>query len=227
MSYCAQLVALNGTDTTLGGTVAFTTNPSPQYPLSVAVSGSGSGTVTGFGISCPGTCSLAYNSGASVSLTATAAPGSTFAGWSGVCAGTGACSMTISSDVSVTAPFTTSPPPPCTSNFNPPLPVSYKPTNTSLPTIKGKAKPKGKLTASQGTWTGTAPITYKYQWLVCAKTRYKKLIKVKCQAIKGATKTTFTISKKYAGGYLEVQVVASNSTGSAKATSKLVTVAKK
>jgi hypothetical protein len=40
-----------------------------------------------------------------VSLTATAASGSTFAGWSGACAGAGACNVTMSSNQNVTATF--------------------------------------------------------------------------------------------------------------------------
>src|SRR6185295_8217484 len=40
-----------------------------------------------------------------VTLTASAAAGSTFAGWSGACAGTGACQVTMSAAASVTASF--------------------------------------------------------------------------------------------------------------------------
>jgi hypothetical protein len=78
------------------------------YTLTVAKSGTGSGTVTSnpAGISCGGTCSASYASGTSVTLTETPASGSTFAGWSGACSGTGTtCTGTMNSAVSVTATF--------------------------------------------------------------------------------------------------------------------------
>ena len=53
------------------------------HTLSVSTAGSGSGSVTGGAINCPGTCSHAYPEGTVVALTATPAAGSTFAGWSG------------------------------------------------------------------------------------------------------------------------------------------------
>ncbi|HEY0796835.1 MAG TPA: hypothetical protein VGD64_13770, partial [Acidisarcina sp.] len=47
-----------------------------------------------------------YNSGTPVTLSATAATGSTFAGWSGACTGTASCQVTMSAAKSVTATFT-------------------------------------------------------------------------------------------------------------------------
>jgi hypothetical protein len=79
----------------------------PPPNLSVSLTGSGSGTVAGSGISCPTTCSQSYQAGTAVTLTASPAAGSRFAGWSGGgCSGTGACTMTLSSDTTVTAMFT-------------------------------------------------------------------------------------------------------------------------
>jgi len=80
---------------------------SNTFPLTVAVSGSGSGVVTStpVGISCPGTCSASFSSGTSVTLTEAAAAGSEFTGWSGACTGTGACSVAMTSAQSVTATF--------------------------------------------------------------------------------------------------------------------------
>jgi len=77
------------------------------FALTVTLAGAGSGTVTSnpTGINCPGTCSANYNSGTSVTLTAAAASGSTFAGWSGACTGTGSCTVTMNAAHSVTATF--------------------------------------------------------------------------------------------------------------------------
>jgi hypothetical protein len=76
-----------------------------QYTLSVSKSGNGSGTVTDSGINCGSDCSENYNSGTSVTLIATPASGSYFAGWSGDCSGTGSCTLTMNSNKSVTATF--------------------------------------------------------------------------------------------------------------------------
>lgn len=77
-----------------------------QHTLTVSLSGAGAGTVSGAGIACPGTCSNSDLDGTSVTLTATPAAGSTFAGWSGGgCSGTAVCQVTMSSDQNVTATF--------------------------------------------------------------------------------------------------------------------------
>ncbi len=90
--------------------------PSPTHTLSVFKSGTGTGTVTSnpAGINCGSDCSQSYNEGTSVTLTATAAAGSTFAGWSGACSGTGTCQVAMSQARSATATFNAqeaSPPP--------------------------------------------------------------------------------------------------------------------
>jgi hypothetical protein len=55
------------------------------FTVTVEKRGTGSGTVTSSpgGIDCGGTCASQFDAGASVGLTAAAAPGSAFAGWSG------------------------------------------------------------------------------------------------------------------------------------------------
>lgn len=77
----------------------------PTYTLSVFKAGTGLGTVTDTGINCGADCSESYPAGTSVTLTATPAAGSTFAGWSGACSGTGGCILTMNSNKSVTATF--------------------------------------------------------------------------------------------------------------------------
>lgn len=83
--------------------------PTSTFTLTIATAGTGSGTVTSspIGISCGATCS-SYASGTSVTLAAMPSSGSTFAGWSGACSGTGSCVVTMDADKTVTATFSTS-----------------------------------------------------------------------------------------------------------------------
>ncbi len=73
--------------------------------LTVAVAGTGSGSVTGTGISCPGDCAETVPHNTVIALTATSNMGSTFTGWSGACSGTGACNVTMNFLKAVTATF--------------------------------------------------------------------------------------------------------------------------
>ncbi len=76
--------------------------------LTAAKAGTGAGTVTsGDGrLNCGATCSAPFGEGNAVTLTATPAAGSRFAGWSGGgCAGAGTCTVTMSSDQTITATF--------------------------------------------------------------------------------------------------------------------------
>ncbi len=79
------------------------------YPLTVTRSGNGSGTVTSSppGIDCGADCSVMFAENAPVTLTATPAVGSYFAGWlGGGCSGTETCTVTITAATTVTAVFT-------------------------------------------------------------------------------------------------------------------------
>jgi List-Bact-rpt repeat protein len=73
--------------------------------LTVQLAGSGDGRVDGTGIACPSDCTETYAADTTVSLTATPGTGSTFVGWSGDCAGTGVCMVTVSAARTVTASF--------------------------------------------------------------------------------------------------------------------------
>jgi subtilisin family serine protease len=75
--------------------------------LTVSKAGPGSGTVTSSpaGINCGSSCSAGFAAGTDVTLTASAAAGSTFAGWGGACSGTGICVVSMTTARSVTATF--------------------------------------------------------------------------------------------------------------------------
>lgn len=82
--------------------------PAAKKRLTVSRIGSGSGTVVSSpsGISCGSDCTEDFNQGTQVTLSATAASGSIFNGWSGGgCSGTGTCTVTMNGDVTVSAEF--------------------------------------------------------------------------------------------------------------------------
>ncbi len=78
-----------------------------QYAVTVSKGGTGNGSVASSptGITCGSTCTASFNAGTSLTLTATPASGSRFAGWSGTCSGTGTCVTTVSAAVSFSATF--------------------------------------------------------------------------------------------------------------------------
>ncbi len=92
------------------------------------------------------------------------------------------------------------------------------PVNTAPPAISGTPQDGQTLTASTGTWTGTQPITYAYQWLRCDSTG------TNCAAIAAATGASYAVTSADVGSTLRVTVTATNSVGSATATSSPTTV---
>jgi phospholipase C len=76
-------------------------------PVQLTVQSVGTGTVTSSpsGINCPQTCAAGFAKGTHVVLTPTPAAGTTFAGWSGLCTGTGTCSLTLEASTTVTPTF--------------------------------------------------------------------------------------------------------------------------
>ena len=83
-------------------------SPSTPASLSLMVQESGAGVVTSEpgGIRCPPSCSGSFPGGRRVTLVATPSRGSIFSGWVGApCAGTGACTLMMSGDQTVRAPF--------------------------------------------------------------------------------------------------------------------------
>lgn len=89
------------------------------------------------------------------------------------------------------------------------------PTNTSPPTLSGSGAVGHAMTASNGTWTGTTPITYGYQWRRCDNVGHG------CADIAGATTSTYIVADSDRGFALQIVVSASNSAGSSAAASNV------
>ncbi len=92
---------------------------------------------------------------------------------------------------------------------------SGPPTNVSYPTINlqfGDAAPVVGhfLSASIGTWGGSFPLSYTYQWKRCAAA---DPVNGECVAIPGAVFSFYTPSADDAGKRLRVQVTATNAQG--------------
>jgi hypothetical protein len=82
-----------------------------------------------------------------------------------------------------------------------------RPSNVIAPTIGGTAREGEVLTANPGTWTGTAPITFTYQWQRCDANGGA------CAAISGATARTYAVTSGDVGRSLRVRVTARNAAG--------------
>ena len=89
------------------------------------------------------------------------------------------------------------------------------PKNTALPSVSGLLQEGGLLSVASGTWTGTQPITYTYQWQLCNSAGQS------CSNITGATGETLSLSPADIGSTLQVIVKATNATGSTTATTPI------
>jgi len=96
--------------------------------------------------------------------------------------------------------------------------ATAKPVNTSPPTISGPAVQEGKwLTGIRGTWSNS-PTRYDYSWLRCDKNGGS------CASIIGAKGTAYRLTSADVGNTLRFMVTATNSDGSAAATSAATAV---
>jgi hypothetical protein len=85
------------------------------------------------------------------------------------------------------------------------------PSNTSLPTISGTAQQGQVLTLTQGTWSNSPSITD--MWEDCGASG------ASCNAIGGATGSTYTLTANDVGHTIEVLETASNASNTATASS--------
>jgi hypothetical protein len=96
---------------------------------------------------------------------------------------------------------------PALSELTPVIDPNLRPQSTAPPTISGTPEEQSTLTAQDGGWVGPQPITTQRQWERCAATGDA------CQAIPGATASTYTLGLLDIGKVLRVVVWASNSRG--------------
>ncbi|MGO9903371.1 MAG: cellulase family glycosylhydrolase [Solirubrobacteraceae bacterium] len=89
--------------------------------------------------------------------------------------------------------------------------ASGPPSNTQAPAIIGSAQQGQTLTATTGQWNNE-PSSYGYQWQDCPASG-------SCTNIPGATSSSYTVQSSDIGDKLDVVVTATNSYGSAPATS--------
>ena len=129
------------------------TKSTTNFTLTVTEAGSGTGTVSSApaGISCQPTCSASFASGQAVALTANAADGSTFAGWTGAgCSGTAGCSVTMTAAQTVTATF---------NSGNSPVTITVAPGSpTTVSTTPGGGAVFGLLLTSTPGTTGNVTL---------------------------------------------------------------------
>jgi hypothetical protein len=88
---------------------------------------------------------------------------------------------------------------------------SIPPSNTVAPVISGSSDIGSVLSTTDGTWSGTIPITYTYQW------------KRNGVSILGATASTYTLVAADYNLPITCEVTATNIAGSASATSNSIT----
>ena len=94
----------------------------------------------------------------------------------------------------------------------PPQPTALAPVDIVAPSISGAAVVRTDLKAAPGAW-GDSPSAFAYQWQDCNSSG------ASCRRIPGAKSNSYMLGSKDAGKTVNVVVTASNSAGSAQATS--------
>ena len=87
------------------------------------------------------------------------------------------------------------------------------PTNTVAPTLTGNANIGSVFSTNNGSWVGTSPFTYTYQWQRCDGNGSN------CANIAGATANTYTVQAGDAGMTIKSVVTATNAGGATAASS--------
>ncbi len=103
--------------------------------------------------------------------------------------------------------------------------ASTAPKNTAEPVLSGSLVVGRTLAGSTGTWTGTAPISFSFQWVRCPSNGGAP-DGGNCTFISGATGSAYTLQTDDVGKRMRIRVKAANGAGSVTAASNAsVTVA--
>jgi hypothetical protein len=92
------------------------------------------------------------------------------------------------------------------------------PKNTVEPRISGTPAAGATLNTTTGTWSGTTPMTFAYQWVRCP-TSGGKPDGSDCATISGATTSAYVVGSADVGKRLRARITASNAEGAATAAS--------
>src|SRR4051795_2195943 len=92
------------------------------------------------------------------------------------------------------------------------------PSNTGQPVVSGRTVQGQTLETSNGSWSGTAPITFRYRWLRCGMGG-GGVNGVNCSTIPGETRRTLVLRRADVGHRIRSRVIASNADGTASANS--------
>ncbi len=92
------------------------------------------------------------------------------------------------------------------------------PTNTTPPSISGPTRVGRTLRTSNGSWAGSTPFSFTYQWWRCDTSG------AACLAIDGATAKRYVLTSADEGHTLRATVTATNSVGSSSAISAATSV---
>ena len=92
------------------------------------------------------------------------------------------------------------------------------PRNTGEPVVSGSTVQGQTLTTTNGTWTGTAPITFRYRWLRCDISG-GGVNGVNCATILSANRRTYVLRAADVGHRIRSRVLATNTEGTARANS--------
>lgn len=95
--------------------------------------------------------------------------------------------------------------------------TAVAPTNVGEPTISGTPRVGEVLRTTRGTWNGTEPITYTYQWRRCEGAG--KPDASDCARITNASNATYVVRQADVGFRIRSRVTATNADGSASAAS--------
>jgi hypothetical protein len=99
------------------------------------------------------------------------------------------------------------------------------PRNTNQPTVSGTTVEGKTLSTTNGSWSGTQPMTFRYRWLRC-DTSGGGVNGVNCATIPGETRRTYVLSRADVGHRIRSRVIASNASGTASFNSNATAVIK-